>query len=176
MPAHSGTETNMTNRTRIGVAALALGLIAAVWLAVSPRMALSSLRDAAARKDAAALSAAIDYDALRANLREQVSAMMAREMSRGKGPAPIDPAAARAAMAFAGPMIDNMIQPATVTAMLSNPKGPLGAGLGEGDVEYTRLGLDRFMVGPKGSDGGVEFRLEGFSWRIVGIRPGARRG
>lgn len=166
----------MTNRSKIGATALVLGLIAAAWLAFSPQMTLSRLRRAAAERDAATLSAAIDYEALRANLREQVSAMMAREMSRGKGPSPIDPASAKAAMAFAGPMIDGMIQPATVTAMLSNPKGPLGAGLGENEVEYTRLGVDRFLAGPKGSDGGVEFRLEGFSWRIVGIRPGTRHG
>ncbi len=50
-------------------------------------MALSNLRDAAARKDAATLSAAIDYDVLRANRHEQVSAMT-REMSRSKRPLP----------------------------------------------------------------------------------------
>lgn len=161
----------MTNRRRTGLVAAALGLIAAAWLAFSPQLALSGMREAVRTGDAATMDSYIDYDALRANLREQVAAQMARELSRGKGRGPIDPVAARAALAYAAPMVDRMIQPDTVKTMLSRSGGPLGTEEDQGT--YRRLSATSFLVGPDAGDGGVVFALQGVHWRMVAIRPAA---
>ena len=161
----------MTNRRKAGLVAAALGLVAAAWLILSPRMALSGMREALRTGDSATIDSYIDYDALRMNLREQVAAQMARELSRGKGLEPIDPVAARAALAYAAPMVDRMIQPETVKAMLSRPGGPLGTD--DDGRGYRRISATGFLVGPATGDGGVVFALQGVHWRMVGIRPGS---
>lgn len=172
---------NMNTRRKTGLAALALGVLAAAWLAFSPYMALAGIRDAIQARDADRINSYIDYDALRTSLKEQIATSMALEMSRqGKGGGGrLDPQAAQQALAFAGPMIDKMVQPQTVIAMLSGKPGGMSGGPGQAsrlkltgeDVQYNRTSLTTFSIEPKGMGGGLQFALRGLGWKLVGIAP-----
>lgn len=157
----------MTKRN-IGIGAGILALIAAVWLAFSPYLALNGIRNAVEARDAEALNAYVDYDAVRADLKEQVSVRIAKEMASGKGNA----AGAAMAAAFINPMIDAMVQPAMMTAMLAGDQakpGPKAKITGD-EVEVDRSSLTRFVVWDKNRKGGVVFEMRGLGWKMVGLQ------
>ena len=157
----------MTKRN-IGIGAGILALVAALWLAFSPYLALNGIRNAVEARDAEALNSYVDYEAVRANLKEQVSARIAKEMATGKGNA----AGAAMAAAFINPMIDAMVQPTMITAMLAGDKakdGPKAKVTGE-DVVVQRTGLTSFLVTDKEGKSGAIFEMRGLGWKMVGLK------
>ena len=65
----------MTRSNRLALAAAALILLAAVgWILGSPYYTLWQMREAARANDADRLSAFVDYPALRADLKSEISA------------------------------------------------------------------------------------------------------
>lgn len=162
----------MTNSRKIGISAIVLGAIAAAWLAFSPYLALSSMRDALVANDAERLNAYIDYEALRADIKTQFATSLVTELGRGR---PADPKAVEQAMRFAGPMVDQFVNPNMVTAMLAGRSARMSGrngqapSLDDGNVSVKRVSLTTFTVSPEGSSGGFRFAMRGMGWKLVGI-------
>ena len=148
----------MRKRTRIGLAALIAAALAAVWLMLSPGWALAAMRNAAKAKDAQRVAGYVDATAVKRSITEQIAAQMAfAQTSKGA----IDPAVAELAMRDARRMGETLEPARIVMGMLAAPVDPV----------IDRTGLRTFIAGPKESDGGLEFELQGVTWRVVGIRP-----
>lgn len=102
----------------IGGSCCAILIAASIYFA--PHITLYQMRSAIENKDADAFSTHVDFPALRDSFKGQMMAAMSKQMS---SPAMKDnPFAAMGqamAAAFIGPMIDNVISPAGVIAMMS---------------------------------------------------------
>lgn len=154
----------MTQR-KIGVGALILGLVAALWIAFSPYWTASRMRAALLAKDGDALNAYIDYPALREDFKAQIAAKAAKEIAKG-GP---DAAGMTFAMAMMGPMVDSFVQPAMIKGMLAGQgDGPKGGLVGD-EAHVKRLSLTRFMITDKSEAGGPVFEMRGLGWKMVGV-------
>jgi hypothetical protein len=158
-------------------AALAAALVG--WYFASPWWTLSQMRDAAKAGDAAAFSAHVDYEALRAD----VKADLAADLGAGD-----DGPGAALGRAFA-----NAIAGAAVNALVS-PEGLALAFAGrdaasareaqvpglkvEEEPVVNRTGLGSFRVEEKGKPGvGLVFERRGLGWKLVGLdlpKGGAR--
>ena len=73
----------MKSKLITGVVAVAIA-VGGYWY-FSPYLALKSMRDAAAAKDADAFNDKVDYPKLRESLKGQMSAAMTKEMDKAKG-------------------------------------------------------------------------------------------
>lgn len=162
----------VTSKRKWTVAAVAMAVFAAAWIAFSPYLALSGLRGAVKARDAQAINGYIDYEALRADLKAQMAAQAAIAIAKGGRGA----MGAAFATAMAGPMIDAMVQPETVTRMLSgeNARGPArDMRMDDEDMHVHRTSLTTFVLGKGGEKGGLRFEMRGFGWKLVGIDTGA---
>ena len=160
-------------RRRIGgLAALAAGVLAALWLWISPQWALDDLRDAAARGDRRRIAGRVDLPALREDLSEQIAATLAGILAQQGGSGRLTRDTAMQAMAMSHQMVDRMVSDKALGTMLAADaaKGP---GVG-GDVGIVRESPRRFVAGAPGSTAGVVFALQGVTWRVVGVRLPAR--
>ncbi len=95
------------------------------WYYASPLWTLKSMRDAAAAKDEAALSAHVDYEALRTDLKGD----MRRSMMAELGNQPQNPFGAigmAVAMNLIYPMIDAMVTPEGVEALFAGQRSADG--------------------------------------------------
>ena len=163
-------------RSNIVLAAGGLLLAAAAtWYFASPIWTLKQMRDAAAAKDSDALSAYVDFPALREDLKADLSVHMMKEAQKeGNG---MGRFGAVMAMAFAEKMIDGMVSPAGVQMMFTAQdkealKGPhLPVRADTKDIKIERLGFSKFRV--KSADakqeGGMVFERSGFGWKLTGI-------
>jgi hypothetical protein len=156
-------------------AAGALALVAAAWLALSPYLALAGMRDAIAARDYAALDGYVDYPSLRTSIKEQLAAEAVR-----RAPVPghgVEQAAL--ALAIASPVVDLLIRPATLAAILAGDEddrlGLPRVSFGRG-VHVRRTGIARFVVERGNHDGGAVFALRGLRWTLVGIEFPASAG
>lgn len=176
---------NVMNRTR-ALAAGALLVVAATSFA-SPWWTLHRLRDAAARHDADAVSAQVDFPALRDSVKGQLLASISRDVDRADGNNPFAEIGRKFAMAVANPLIDAVVSPAGVAAMVEHGKVSIAKPAPESEApgaEPARekphaalhyLGWDRFAV--TAQDGGsFIFRRDGlWSWKLAGIAMPDRR-
>lgn len=158
----------MKKRRIAGIGALALGVIAAAWLTLSPYWTLSSMQGAVERHDAAALSEHIDYASVRTNLKAQLAVTMASVMARD----PNHQGAGKLAMAYADQMVDSFVRPETMANVLagSAKNAPARKRLTGDDVEVNRLDITHFIVSKKGEQGGLTFQLQGVTWKLVSIQ------
>lgn len=144
----------MRKRTGIGLAALAAGILAALWLALSPGWTVSAMADAAAKRDNARLAAYVDAEQVRNGLIEVIAAQMALAEAKG---GKLNPAIAAGSMNAARRMVSGMdVIPLVASAFTGN----------EPDVDRT--GITRFTA--RRGDGGLEYELRGVTWKVVGIR------
>ena len=159
----------MTRSTRriFGLSAIALGIIAALWLAFSPHLTMRGLRDAVRDHDVAAINEHVDYPALRANVKARIAAKTAAEIASGRQ----NPFGAAIANALVGPMVDAMVRPEMVAAMMAGEsvRGARTPRITGADAEIRRTGLKRFVLGEKGLPGGAVFELQGFTWRMTDV-------
>jgi len=132
-------------RTFALAAAALLAIAAAGWWFGSPWWTLWRIREAAQAGDSDALAAYIDFPALRASAREQLSPRL--------GPL----GAALAANALVSPA-------ALRLALRSAPQG----GGGPGKVDLVRTGASEFRVERGGRD--LVFRRHGLGWKLEQIR------
>lgn len=168
-------------KATIGIlATLALLALAAcgAWYYASPGWTLDRMQAAADAKDADALSAYIDFPALREDLKSELSAqMMAKAKEDQTGLAPL---AAALGSALISPMVDAMVTPAAMrTAFAADTATPDDQSARTGsmpptvklgkDPVITRQGFDAFRVAPRGEQGGLIFKRSGFSWKLSGI-------
>lgn len=176
-------RNNVTNTTRrkIGWIAVALGIIAMLWLVMSPYTTLYTLQRAAKEVDAETLNAHIDYPRLRESLKGQ---MMAAAM-RASGPNDLGVGGEALAAAIGGQMIDTMVRPETVTALIQRAHNQQQRGnasankngenlnqrlSGERTYNYDRTGIKSFEVSDTDDRAAGLFELQGTRWMLVGVR------
>ena len=134
--------------------ALLLILLAAAgagWWFLSPWIALKGMRDAARAHDVAALTAYVDYPALREDVRGQ---FRARAAETGSTPGHL-----------AERLMLGLIAEGAIKAAID------GYALRAEDMEMRRDGIDQFRIVAK--DGrGIElvFRRHGLGWKLAGLR------
>jgi hypothetical protein len=123
--------------------------IAAYWW-WSPHIVVHQMREAALRHDAEAIDAHVDYPALRESFRAQLSSSMTRKMGDPRDN-PFSALGNMIGMAVAGPLVDALVQPATLAAALRSgeldPARPAASGASDtkgADVtwSYDRDGAD----------------------------------
>ncbi|HEX2762325.1 MAG TPA: DUF2939 domain-containing protein, partial [Allosphingosinicella sp.] len=130
----------------LALACAALLLAAASWWLASPWWTLWRMRAAAEARDAGALSAYIDYGALRRSTR--------RQLKRKIGPV---------GGAVAGAAAGAAIRAETLRLLFLAGAGPKGGGAKPAQWRVTRHGLDGFTAAPapapaEGGKGSLEFR------------------
>lgn len=168
---------------------LALGLAALALAALffSPYLALQQMRAAAARGDAEALSARVDFPALRASVKTGVQA---RLIGRGRldeqgRPTRAGSMGAAVAGALLGPMVDALITPASLARLLqgvppatagmpASAQAPASPRRLETRMSYEHLNRFVFSIRPLGEDEEpVELVLHRrglWAWRLVELR------
>lgn len=174
------------NRTRV-LAAGAVGALLAVAATsfASPWWTLHSLRSAAARHDGGAVAGQVDFPALRDSVKAQMQASLKRDMGNADGGNPFAAVGTGLAMALVNPLVDAVVTPAGVAAMVEHGKVSIGKPRPEPeaadpaaeqdkpqDKPHFALryrGWDRFAV--TWDDGGsFVFRRAGlWSWKLAGI-------
>ena len=169
--------------TRIrALAAGALFLVLASS-AASPWWTLHRLQAAVARHDAEAVSAQVDFPALRASVKGQLLASMGRDADKNEGGNPLAAFGSALAMAFVNPLIDAVVSPAGVSAMVEHgriavaqPQPRHAPETADAEPVYDKpryalayRGWDRFAV--TAQDGGsFVFRRAGlWTWKLAGI-------
>lgn len=159
-------------------------LAGAAWMWFTPHLTLRSMKDAAERGDGAALSQHVDFPAVRENLKAQINAMIMKEASGSAENPEMAAAGAMLVNALAGPMIDAMVTPEALTAMMQG-KAPGNAGAitdadGKADtspqpeISSGYEGFDRFVVNVSDPGGKtpVKFvlsRQNMVAWKLTAI-------
>jgi hypothetical protein len=159
--------------------AIILTLIVAAaggWAWGSPYWTVWQLRKAADARDVAAISARVDYPAVRESLKAQLRSRLVN----GAG---LDALSAVLARRFAEPVIDAAVTPegmqaifATAAAGKAVSRRPPGAPKAE-DLQLHREAIDRFSLrGEAAGSGALVFRLRGLRWMLTEIRLPAGAG
>lgn len=170
------------NRIRL-IAAVATGalLVVAATIFASPWWTLHRLQAAVARHDAGAVAEQVDFPALRDSVKSQVLASISQDARHGDGNNPLAAIARGFATAIVNPLVDAVVSPAGVAAMVEHGKVTIAKPAGEpeaagaeppGNKPHYALhyrGWDRFAV--TADDGGAfVFRRAGlWRWKLAGI-------
>ena len=163
---------------RWGLAAVGLIAAAAIaWYFMSPWYTLKQVRDAAQTNDADALSAYVDFPALREDMKSEIMAQLMVEAQKDKSG--MGPLGTAMATAMVGPMIDGFVSPAGLRAAFIANRSREGAqttnkatgAFDVGDnVEIERRSFDEFAVSNKTRpDGKMIFKRHGLGWRLSGV-------
>ena len=161
---------------------IAAGVVAVLALTVafgSPYIALYNLSGAVAERDAETVSEYIDFPSLRESLKGQIMAGMASSMDTPEMKSnPFASMGKTLGMALAGPMVDAMVSPAGIIALMSE-KGKSG----REDKPETVSQKPEYKLSFKGvnkvlihrvdsgtSDGGIAMRRFGlWNWKMTSI-------
>lgn len=163
-----------------GAVLLALLAIAGGWFYASPGLTVKAMVEAAQENDEARFSSYVDYDALRTDMKSELTSRLEEEAKRdGSAEAKLGVAMGKAMM---GPIVDSMVSPKGMKTAFANlakeqqaakaqGKGKDGAkGSFPADPEIRRQGLNRFIVTGKDTpDSGLVFERRGLSWKLAGI-------
>lgn len=174
--------------------AIVLALVALVggWYYASPGLTVKAMVEAAQENDEARFSSYVDYDALRADMKSELTNRLQEEAKRdGSAEAKLGLAMG---MAMMTPIVDSMVSPAGMKAAFANLAKQQQAAKERGedsktasvkgsiplDPEIRREGLNRFVVTGKDTPGsGLVFERSGFGWKLSGIdlppMPAAKR-
>jgi len=146
------------------------------WLWGSPYWTLLQMKKAAEAGDLSALSARIDYPAVRADVKTQLR----ERLGRTEGSA-LDRLGAAIAERLADPVVDAAITPEGMRALFASAavaraaRPSLTSG-DPGDMRVRRDALGRFtLTSANGSGPEVVFELQGLSWRVTAVRLPAGR-
>ena len=126
------TANRTTARTPLTAAVLTgvtLVIVAVIVVAyASPYLVLSRLRDAAQARNAETINHYVDYPALRASLKQQVTQMLSRRVDNEKLQHPFAALGALVGIAFVSPLVDAYATPDGVAALLEGmpPRGEPG--------------------------------------------------
>jgi hypothetical protein len=170
------------SRSKI-LAAIGLVLFAiSIYIAASPYITVYQMKSAAERHDGEALSEHIEFPSVRQSLKDQMNAMIMKEMAKDE--MKDNPFAALGA-AFGGFMVDKMVEayvtPTGITGLMAGEQPKLTEG-GEStgssarkplsDASMSYESLNKFVVKVKG-DNGEEARFvlrrRGISWKLTEI-------
>jgi hypothetical protein len=180
-------------RSAITVLIFTVALTLSVGAYVSPYWAVRQLQQAAQAGDAGRISEYVDYPALRESLKADMQARIVAPMLGDPKPKDSPYAALGAAIAGAilGPMVDSMVTPAGIAAMMKG--GPTGrpqaaplpetssappeASRARGEVRSGYSGINQFEVAypaegePAGHAPALVFKRDGvFSWKLTKVR------
>ena len=171
-------------RTR-ALAAGAAGafLVVAATSFASPWWTLRNLQSAVAHRDANAVSAQVDFPALRESVKSQILASMKGDPALSDGANPVAAFGASMAMALVNPIVDLIASPRGVSIMMEQGRIALAKQAphaSDANVVPERprfavnyRGWDRFAV--KTQDGNFIFRRAGlWSWKLAGIEAAAK--
>ena len=178
-------KTRKQGSTAVNKTRMAIWVGLAVFLGAylgSPFLALHQMRQAAERKDAAALSAHIDFPALRASAKHAVDVKVGRKLAAKPHRKPGTQWGAVLLSTLARNAIDDLVTPGGVAKLLAAgkeesgtpPAGPRKRTSPELNFDYE--GLDVFLVhvqqaGLPGEGITLLMRRKGFAeWVLVGVR------
>jgi len=158
-----------------------VGVLVAIYLVAAPYITVLQIQSAAERNDGEALSEHIDFPSVRQSIKDQMNAVILKEMSEDKKVK--KDAFAELGAAFAGVMIDRLVDsyvtPAGITQLMAGENPTL-----EGDKPDSKSGrkplseasrsyesLSKFVVRVKGDTGEGKFvlRRRGLGWKITEI-------
>ena len=147
----------------MSAAAFALAVSAVVWQFAAPLWTLNQLRAAAAAGNVAAMTAHVDYPALRASLAAGLRGTASGASDPARGAAELDP------------LVDALASPAGLRTMLLGAERPLPGpeaptGNAAGGLRIERTGFSTFRV-IGAAAGALVFRRAGYAWKLVGIDP-----
>jgi hypothetical protein len=172
-----------------GIALAALVAIVGGWYYVSPGITVKAMVEAAQEGDEARFSSYVDYDALRTDMKSELTNRLQEEARRdGSAEAKLGLAMG---MAMMNPIVDSMLSPKAMQSAFANlarEQQAAKAKSGEGgkpadggkdtaakgsipaDPEIQRQGLNRFIVTGKDTPGsGLVFERYGVGWKLAGI-------
>lgn len=162
-------------RRKYVLAAVAVLLVAiaagTAWYLLSPALALRSMVAAAKANDEPTLSSYIDYDALKADLKKDLSARFEAEAKKTDDPT------AKMGVAIARSMMDGVINafvsPAGLRATLvtfDESDVPPAMKKNAGKPKIERLGFNSFRLSREENPGsGFVFERRGLGWKMVGV-------
>ncbi len=163
---------------KLMIGLVALGAMAGGWFYGSPLWTLKSMRDAAVAKDSGALSAYVDFKALRADVKADLKA----QMGETKKDDSLGELGTMFANVISDKVIDGMITPEALTAMFAATKGlkavggakPDAANESDKDPAYEiERGLSQFRVKFTGKESGnmptMMFARDGIGWKLSGV-------
>jgi hypothetical protein len=176
---------------RIPVLAAGALLVIAATSFASPWWTLHTLRSAAARHDGGAVAAQVDFPALRTSVKEQMQASLKRDMGNADGGNPFAAMGTGLAMALVNPLVDAVVTPAGVAAMVEHGKVSIGKPHPEPEAaepappaDKPQMDKPHYALHYRGwngfavtaDDGGsFVFRRDGlWSWKLAGIELPAR--
>jgi hypothetical protein len=162
------------------IGGVVLVLLAALggWYYASPGLTVKAMVDAAQANDEARFSSYVDYEALRTDMKSELTARLQEEAKRdGSAEAKVGLAMG---MAMMGPIVDSMVSPGGMRASFANLAKEQNAAKAKGgavkkgsipaDPQIRRQGLNQFIVTGKDTpDSGLVFERRGFSWKLSGI-------
>ncbi|MGN6668541.1 MAG: DUF2939 domain-containing protein [Trinickia sp.] len=122
----SSTRTPLTAVIATGILLVVVVLL--VFSYASPYLVLSRLRDAAQARDAQTINHYVDYPALRASLKQQITQMLSRRVDEQKLQHPFAALGALFGIALVSPLVDAYATPDGVAALLAGmpPRGEPG--------------------------------------------------
>lgn len=171
---------------KITIAAAAAVIAVAVTVYASPYYALHQIKTALAERNADALAAHVDLPALRASVKTQLEASMARsiEATAGSGNA-LAALGQSIASAMLGKMVDTMVSPAGVVALVNksavgpqagadaNPDAPADGAQKKADYYAGYAGVNTFVVRAKdgnAQEGALVLLRHGvWGWKLSSI-------
>jgi hypothetical protein len=175
------------NRTRV-LAAGAVGalLVAAATSFASPWWTLHDLQSAAARRDADAVAALVDFPALRASVKSQVQRSLDRNLGMAGSDNPLAKFGQALASTLVDPLVDAVVSPAGVAAMVEHgkitvakPQAEPGAADAPPAPASTPAEPPRYAVHYRGLNGFAVTARDGgsflfhrtglWSWQLAGI-------
>jgi hypothetical protein len=166
-------------RTYIIAGAVVVALLAAVgaWYYASPGLTVKAMVEAARENDEARFSSYVDYEALRADMKTELTSRLQEEAKRdGSAEAKLGVAMG---MAMMGPIVDSMVSPKGMSSAFAKLAQEQDAAKGKGadkkgsipaDPQIRREGFNRFVVTGKDTpESGLVFERRGLSWKLSGI-------
>lgn len=173
----------MNRKVVLGVVVF-LMLAFGALLYASPYLTLRSIGKAVERQDAEAVSAYVDFPALRASVKAQVLARVQPGLDKAGADNPLGGIGRVLATGVVNQLTDALVSPTGVMVMLKSgkpgkPADVAAAGVGvdtqassppkKYNVDY--LDWSQILVHPQGEPSGFIFRRQGlFAWKLAGLK------
>ena len=170
---------NTKTKLSIAIAFAALG----AWFYFTPHLAVSEMKSAAEAKDAAKLSAYVDFPAVKESFKASLNAKLAMQAPKEQDGNPFAALGAAMAAALINPMVDALITPEGLAMMMKGDKPQPGVNAEQAqqtdsntDTSMSYESFDRFVVTVKKKGAAEEplgfvFNREGmFSWKLSALR------
>jgi hypothetical protein len=167
----------MTRGKWTGLAIVLAAAAFAGWYCYSPVYTLQQMRAAAQSNDSDALSAYIDFPALREDMKAELMAQLIKESQKDKSA--FGGLGLALGSAMIGPMIDGMVSPAGIRAAFIANRGKASGEAAkpamkpfelEDNAVIDRRSFSEFAVKSRdGSGGAMVFTRHGLGWKLSGV-------